>query len=77
MWFLIENEVFIVGFTVLFLVVDEKVKIHFLAFDFPFEVCGGWRKSSSFVIFYKGYNTSKVFLFVICVVAGKKKKSLF
>jgi len=35
------KNVFIVGFTVLFLVVDVKVKVHFLAFDFSFGVWGG------------------------------------
>jgi len=49
MWFLMEKEAFIVGFTVLFLVVDGKVKVRFMVFDFPFGVCGGWRKSSSFI----------------------------
>jgi len=36
-----EKEAFIVGFTVLFLVVDGKVKVRFMVFDFPFGVCGG------------------------------------
>jgi len=35
-----ENKVFIVGFIVFFLVDDGKVKVHFLAFDFRFGVCG-------------------------------------
>jgi len=34
------KKVFIDGFTVLFLVVDGKVKVRFLVFDSPFGVCG-------------------------------------
>jgi len=51
MLFFMEKKVFIAGFTVLFLVVDGKVKVCFMAFDFSFGVWGLWWLKKRFVFY--------------------------